>query len=52
MDRRAAFFAIAAAVCFVLVPLAEDRFRNLTVGVGATYVVLSLASWLDHRSRH
>jgi hypothetical protein len=51
MDRRAVFFAIAAAVCFVLVPVADARFRNLTTGVGVTYVLLAIASALDHRSR-
>lgn len=50
-DKRAQFFLLAAAVCAGLVPLADDRFRNLTVGVAVTYVVLALASWLDHRGR-
>ncbi|MGH9275488.1 MAG: hypothetical protein ACRDZU_12650 [Acidimicrobiales bacterium] len=51
MDKRAQFFLLAAAVCAVLVPVAEDRFRNLTVAVAATYLVLAAASWLDHRGR-
>jgi hypothetical protein len=50
-DRRAWFFGLAALVCFVLVPLAEARFRNLTVAVGITYSLLALASLLDARSR-
>ena len=50
-DRRAAFFLLAATVCFVLVPVAEARFRNLTIGVGVTYALLALASHLDARSR-
>ena len=50
-DRRAWFFGLAALVCFVLVPLAEARFRNLTVAVGVTYSLLALASLLDARSR-
>jgi hypothetical protein len=50
-DRRALFFLLAAAVCFLLVPLAEARYRNLTVGVASVYVLLALASYLDHRSR-
>jgi hypothetical protein len=50
-DRRATFFLLAAVVCFALVPLAEARFRNLTVAVGVVYVLLSLASYLDFRSR-
>ena len=52
MDRRAVFFALAALTCFVLVPLAEARFRNLTLGVAITYTLLAIASALDHRSRH
>jgi hypothetical protein len=51
MDKRARFFLLAALVCAALVPLAEDRFRNLTMVVAATYVVLAAASWLDHNSR-
>jgi hypothetical protein len=50
-DRRAVFFALAAVACFVLVPLAEARFRNLTVVIGVVYVLLALASLLDFRSR-
>lgn len=51
MDKRAQFFLLAAGVCAALVPLAEDRFRNLTVAVAVTYLVLAAASWLDHRGR-
>ena len=51
-DRRATFFFLAAVLCFALVPLADARFRNLTLGVGGVYVLLSLASYLDFRSRH
>jgi hypothetical protein len=51
-DKRAQFFLLAAIVCTALVPLADQRFRNLTIGVAITYVVLALASFLDHRSRH
>ncbi|HJR24322.1 MAG TPA: hypothetical protein VJ804_02535 [Acidimicrobiales bacterium] len=50
-DRRASFFLLAALVCFALTPLAEARFRNLTLAVGTVYVLLSLASYLDFRSR-
>jgi hypothetical protein len=50
-DRRAQFFLLAAAVCVALVPLAGDRFRNLTIGVGVVYVLLAIASALDHNSR-
>jgi hypothetical protein len=50
-DRRAAFFAIAAAVCFALVPVAEPDLRWVPWVVGSVYVLLSLASAADHRSR-
>jgi hypothetical protein len=50
-DKRAAFFLLAAGVCLLLLPVAGDRFRNLTLGVAGVYVLLALASWLDHRSR-
>ena len=51
MDRRAAFFALAAATCFVLTPIAEDKYREVSIGVGIVYLVLCAASWLDHWSR-
>jgi hypothetical protein len=51
-DRRATFFLLAAVLCLVLVPVAQERFRNLTLGVGGVYLLLSLASYLDFRSRH
>jgi hypothetical protein len=50
-DRRAQFFALAALLCLALVPLADDKYRELTAGVGAVYLVLALASYLDFRSR-
>jgi len=50
-DKRAAFFALMALTCTALVPVADAQFRNLTVGVAVTYLVLALASFLDHRSR-
>jgi hypothetical protein len=50
-DKRAQFFLLAAVVCALLVPVAHDRFRSLTIGVAVTYVLLAGASWLDHNSR-
>jgi hypothetical protein len=52
MDRRAVFFALMSLVCFVLVPVAQDAYREITLGVGVTYVVLAGASALDHWSKH
>ena len=51
-DKRAQFFALAALVCFALVPVAQDTYREVTLAVATTYVLLAAASWLDHRGRH
>ena len=51
-DKRAQFFFLAAVVCVLLLPLAGDEFRTLTIGVAVTYVILAVASALDYRSRH
>ena len=50
-DRRAMFFLLAALVCLLLLPLADDDFRWVTLGVSFTYMVLALASYLDFRGR-
>jgi hypothetical protein len=50
-DRRAAFFAFAAVVCFLLIPLAEDKYKEVAGGVGLVYILLAVASALDHWSR-
>ncbi len=50
MDRRAAFFAVAAVICFALIPV-DEQFAWVCALVGAVYLLLSLASWLDYRSR-
>ena len=50
-DKRAQFFLLAALVCFLLVPFAVDDFKWVTLAVAITYLVLSLASYLDFRSR-
>jgi hypothetical protein len=48
-DKRAQFFLFAALACVALLPVAEDAYREITLVVAATYVVLALASWLDSR---
>ena len=50
-DKRAQFFLLAALVCLALVPLADERFRNVTVGVAILYGVLAAASFFDHRGK-
>ena len=51
-DKRAQFFLLAAIVCLALVPLADAAYKQVTLAVAITYVVLALASYLDFRSRH
>jgi hypothetical protein len=51
-DKRAQFFLLAAVLCFLLVLVAPKDLRELTGGIGVTYVLLAAASALDHRSRH
>ena len=38
-------------MCLLLVPLADDDFRGITLGVAVTYLLLALASYLDFRGR-
>ena len=47
IDRRAAFFFIAALACASLYPLAPTDLRWVPVGVSVTYLVLALLSALD-----
>jgi hypothetical protein len=49
MDRRAAFFLVAAGACGLLVPLA-DGYAWVAATVAGVYLVLALGSWLDARS--
>ena len=51
-DKRAQFFLLAALVCLALVPLAHEDFKQITLAVSITYVVLALLSYLDFRGRH
>jgi hypothetical protein len=49
MDHRAIFFFGAAAVCFLLTPVA-DGYAWVSAVVGGVYLLLGLGSWLDARS--
>ena len=51
-DKRARFFFLAALLCVALLPLAGDDFRVLTIGLAVTYLLLAIASALDHHGRH
>jgi hypothetical protein len=47
MNRRVAFFAGAAVVCFTLIPLIDEKFHWVPETVGAIYAVLALLALLD-----
>ena len=49
MDRRAIFFFGAAAVCLLLMPVANG-YAWVSATVAGVYVILGLGSWLDARS--
>jgi hypothetical protein len=51
MDRRAAFFVAAAAVCAILIPVTEHQQRWVPAALVVTYLLLAVASWADHRTR-
>jgi hypothetical protein len=51
MDRRSRFFALAAFVCALLIPLAAPEHKWLAATMAIVYVLLALASWADSRSR-
>jgi hypothetical protein len=51
MDRRAVFFAGAALVCALLIPVTEGDYRWVPVSLTVVYLLLALGSWADRRSR-
>jgi hypothetical protein len=51
MDRRALFFIVAAIACAVLVFPAPKDLRWVPGRLAVLYVVLAVASFLDHLSR-
>ena len=51
MDQRAVFFLGAGVVCFLITLVTPSEFQWLSIGLGVVYVLLSLGSWLDDRSR-
>jgi hypothetical protein len=50
-DRRVTFFLLAAVVSFALVPVLDSDLRWVPIVVGATYVLLTIASYFDRRTR-
>lgn len=51
MNKRIVFFLGAAAICAVLIPIADDKHRSVPIGLCAVYLVLVILTWLDARSR-
>jgi hypothetical protein len=51
MDRRAVFFFVAAIVCAILIPVTEAGQRWVPIFLSVTYLLLSVASWADRRTR-
>ena len=47
MNRRVGFFAVAAAICFVLVPVLDTKFHWVPETLGTVYVVLAVLAALD-----
>lgn len=50
-DRRAVFFIVSAVVCGLLAPVCPAEYRWVGWMLTGGYVLLALASWLDHRAR-
>ena len=51
IDRRAAFFAGAALLCALILPITPADFRYVGIVLIVTYLLLALLSWLDFRGR-
>ena len=51
MNRRVGFFATAAIVCFLLVPVLDEKYKWVPKAVGVLYILLTLAATLEVLSR-
>ena len=51
MNQREWFFLGAALICLALTPVTPSEFRGVSVGLGVVYLLLTIGSWLDARSR-
>ncbi len=51
MNRRVGFFGIAAAVCFLLTFVVDDKLRWVPSAVGVLYVLLTLLALADALGR-
>jgi hypothetical protein len=52
MDRRVWFFLGASVLSYALYPVADPSHRWFTIMLGSIYLVLTVLTWLDSRSRH
>jgi hypothetical protein len=51
MDQRALFFIVAACAAALIVPVIDDDLRYVPEIVAVVYVILSVASYLDWRTK-
>lgn len=51
MDQRALFFAVAAVMAGLLIPVIDDELRYVPEIVAVVYVLLAVASYLDWRTK-
>jgi uncharacterized membrane protein len=51
VNRRVAFFAIAALLCFALIPVIDVKFHWVPRAIGILYAVLALLATFDLISR-
>jgi len=51
VNRRVAFFAGAAVVCFLLIPLLDSKYQWVPKALGTLYVLLALAATAEVLSR-
>ena len=51
MNKRIAFFAIATAVCFLLIPVLDQKYQWVPKAVGALYALLTLGATAETLGR-
>jgi hypothetical protein len=51
VNRRVTFFAVAALVCLLLVPVLDPKFQWVPKALAAVYAVLTLLAAADALSR-
>ena len=51
LDRRVPLFAVLSVVCFLLYPVADEKYAHVPRIMGFVYAVLSVLFLLDWASR-